>query len=200
MRRRPTAALLALALVALAGCGGGGSGTEKTIPRSDGAALMRVLRSARDASGDPAKCPELQRAVSSAQAKVASLPPSVNKDTRDSLTNGVNNLADDARQDCANVHTTPTTTETTPTTPTDTTPTSTAAPTQTQTTPPTQTHTQTSPPAQTQPTPGNGGATTPGGGGKGNGGAPGQGKKKGDKKAHGRDVAPGAGPVGGGGE
>jgi hypothetical protein len=146
------AAVAALAL--LAGCGG----DKKTIPNDAGGSLIRALRAARDNAGDPDKCPQLKAAVRLVQARVTALPASVDRDTRDSLVNGVNNLIDDANTECANVQTTPTTpTETTPT-PTETQPTETETqPTETQ---PTQTQPTTPTPTQTQP--GNGGTGPPG--------------------------------------
>ena len=171
--------LTALALVvslAVAGCGG----DKKTIPSDQGASLIRALRQVRDLSTDQQNCPQLPAAVQRVHSRVASLPASVDKNTRDSLVNGVNHLIDDVNSECQNAQTTPTTTtptQTTPpptqTTPTQTTPTQT---TPTQTTPTQTTPTQTTPPATT---PGNGGT------GPGNGGTPpGQDKKGKGKKGH----------------
>jgi hypothetical protein len=153
---RVLTALAALAAIGLlSGCGS----DKKTIPNDDGASLIRALRSARDLAGDQQKCPDLQRAVRLVQSRVESLPASVDKDTRDTLVNGVNNLIDDAQSECKNA--------TTPTTPTETQPTETQ-PTQTQPTEtqPTQTQpTQTQPTTPTSPTqtaPPNNGGVTPG--------------------------------------
>lgn len=172
-----SAALVVVLVLVLSGCGSGGS-DKKTIRTDKGATLIRQLRKARDAAGDPKKCPQLQRAVAAAQATAESLPRSVDHDTRATLTNGIRNLQDSATQDCAGVKTdTETTpTETAPTTETQAPPTTTKN-TPPPTTPPT-THT-TPPPTQTPPTtttppPPNGGAT-PGQGGT----PPGQQKKKG---------------------
>ena len=207
--RRPTALLIAAAIAAavpLAGCGSGGG--KNTIPRDDGARLVRLLRKARDAAGDPSKCNELKDAVSAAQAQVQALPASVDGDTRRSLENGMSNLDDRVRQDCSqqqtNTDTTPT--ETTPPTITQTAPPTTTetAPPTTETTPteptqtePTQTEPpQTAPPPQTVPGNGNGGVPPgQGGGGKGKGfeqtpgqpkkgarGKPGKGPKHGKEK------------------
>jgi hypothetical protein len=144
---RVLTALAALAAIALlAGCGS----DKKTIPNDDGASLIRALRSARDLAGDQQKCPDLQRAVRLVQSRVESLPASVDKDTRDTLVNGVNNLIDDAQSECKN-------TTTTDTTPTETQPTETQ-PTQTQ---PTQTQ-PTTPTSPTQTAPPNNGGVTPG--------------------------------------
>jgi hypothetical protein len=165
--RIATALVAVLALALLAGCGG----DKKTIPSNDAASLIRALRQARDLAGDPKKCPDLQIAVQRVNERVASLPASVDKDTRDSLVNGTNNLIDAARSDCQNVQTTPTTpTQSTPTTPPPTTPTTPSNTTPTTPTAPPPT-TPTTPPATT-PTAPNGGAAVP----------PGQGKKGGKKK------------------
>ena len=174
MRRLGTALAV---LCLLAGCGG----DAKTIPHDDGASLIRALRAARDLAGDPDKCPDLQRAVDRVRARVVELPASVDKDTRDSLVNGVNNLIDDASSECPGAETTPTETTPTETTPTETTtiPTET---TPTETTPPKTTPTTPTAPTQTTPTTGNGGVTPgnppevpPGQGKKGE-------KKKGDER------------------
>jgi hypothetical protein len=173
---RVVTALALVAAVALAGCGS----DKKTIPNSDGASLIRLLRQARDETGDPQKCPQLLTTVQRVQTRVASLPSSVDKNTRDSLVNGVNNLIDDSRNECANTQTTPT--ETAPTTPTQTAPTQTTPPTDTtptQSTPTQTTPTTPTPTTPTTPSPGNGG-TSPGNGGT----PPGQGNKK-DKGAKG---------------
>jgi hypothetical protein len=172
MIRTATALIAACALALLPGCGE----DKKTIPHDEGASLIRLLRDARDLAGDSDKCPQLQVAVRRVQTRVAALPSSVDKDTRDSLVNGVNNLIDNARSECENVKTTPTKTTPTDTVPTETTPTETQ-PTQTQ---PTQTQpTTTTPPPQTTPTtPGGNGGVTPGNPPEV---APGQ-EKKGDKK------------------
>jgi hypothetical protein len=175
MTRLATALIAILALALLAGCGGG---DKKTIPNAQGASLIRALRQARDLAGDSKNCPQLQTAVQRVQERVASLPPSVDKNTRDSLVNGTNNLISDAQSDCQNVQTTPTT----PTTPTTTQPTQTQ-PTQTQTQP---TQTQTTPTAPTTPT---GTTPAPGNGGVSPGNtpqvAPGQGRKHGKQGGEG---------------
>jgi hypothetical protein len=172
---RALTALALLAVLALPGCGG----DKKTIPRSDASSLIADLRDARDAAGDPDKCPELRAAVRRVQSGVGSLPASVDNDTRDSLVNGVNNLIDEASRECENAQTTPTTTTPTTTTPTATT--ETTPPPPTETTPPTTTPTAPTAPTQTTPTaPGNGngngnGGTPPG---QNPGTTPGQDKKK----------------------
>ena len=173
---RVLTALALVAALAVSGCGG----DKKTIPSDQGASLIRALRQARDLSGNTQQCPQLQAAVQRVQSRVASLPSSVDKNTRDSLVNGVNHLIDNTNSECANAQTTPTTTTPTATTPTATTPTTTTQTTPTQTTPTQTTPTTTTPTTTTptQTTPGNGGT------GPGNGGTPpGQGKKdKGGKK------------------
>jgi cell division septation protein DedD len=165
MTRALTALAAVAALALLPGCGS----DKKTIPNDAGASLIRSLRDARDLAGDPDKCPQLQAAVRRVQSRVEALPASVDKDTRDSLVNGVSNLIDDAQSECKNVQTTPTTTTPTTTTPTETQPTETQ-PTQTQPTAPPPTTPQTTP---TQTTPNNGGVTP----GNPPEVAPGQGKK-----------------------
>jgi hypothetical protein len=151
--RLSTALAVIAALVFLSGCGS----DKKTIPRDEGSSLIRTLRDARDLAGDPDKCPELQRAVRRVQSRVEALPRSVDSDTRNSLVNGVNNLIENARSECADVETTPTETTPTETTPTETTPTETQP---TETTPP-QTTPTTAPttPQETTPNNGNGGVT-----------------------------------------
>jgi cell division protein FtsN len=175
---RVLTALALVAALAVAGCGG----DKKTIPNGDGASLIRALRGARDLTGDPQKCTQLQAAVEDVQNRVSSLPSSVDKNTRESLQNGVNHLIDNAQSECANAQTTPTTTTPTTTTPTTTTETTPTQTTPTQTTPTQTTPTQTTPTQTTPTTP-----TTPGNGGAGPGNAPGQDKKgdKGGKKEHG---------------
>ena len=156
------AACAALAAVPLAGCGGG---DERTIPHDQGSTLIRVLRNARDQAGDPARCDALLRSVSSAQAEVQQLPSSVSGDTRRTLVQGVDNLAQTATQECQSAQTTPTQTTPTATTPAPTTTETTPPPTTTTpTTPPPTTPTETTPPpTATTPAPGNGtGGVQPG--------------------------------------
>jgi cell division protein FtsN len=173
--RALTAVAIAASLL-VAGCGS----DKKTIPNDEGASLIRLLRAARDTAGDPQKCPQLLDAVQKVQSKVADLPSSVNKNTRDSLVNGVNHLIDDANNECKNTQTTQTTTTPTTTTPTTTTETTPTQTTPTQTTPTQTTPTQTTPTSPTTPTgPGNGGTGT--GTGPGNGGTP-PGQDKGTKE------------------
>ena len=189
MIRLATAVAVCAALV-FAGCG---NGNEKTIPHDDGATLIRLLKQARDDAGDRSKCDSLERTIASIQARVQSLPASVDKDTRDSLTNGVSNLSDSARQECQKTQTT--TTKSTPTTPPQTTPTTPS--TTTPTTPPQTTPTtpsNTTPSTPTQPTtPNNGGApgpsTAPGqqkGNGKGQKGPKDRPTGKGKGNGHGK--------------
>jgi hypothetical protein len=170
---RALTALAVAASLVVAGCGS----DKKTIPNDDGASLIRALRQARDATGDPQKCTQLISAVDKVRTRVVSLPSSVDKDTRDSLVNGVNHLIDDANKECSNTQTTPTTT----------TPTTTTPPTTTTETTPTQTTTTQTTPTQTTPTQTTPTQTTPGNGGTGPENAPGQDKKKDKpgKKGHG---------------
>jgi hypothetical protein len=171
-RRASLALLLVLASpVVFAGCGSSG---KKTIPRSDAATLVRQLKAARAAAGTPPHCRRLLSAVAQARSTVDSLPSKVDRNTRDSLRNGVANLASSARQDCQNVQTN-TSTATTPTVTTPPTTTSAPPPPTTATTPPPTTHSTPAPPTtppQTNQTPDNGQAP-PGQGGV----PPGQQKK-----------------------
>ena len=179
--RSLTALAAAAALLSLAGCGG----DKKTIPKDDASRLIADLRDVRDLAGDQTNCPDLPAAVRRVQARVLSLPSSVDSDTRETLVGGVNNLIDDVRTECENVQTTPTTPTTPETTPQTTQ--ETAPPTTQQTAPPTTPTTpQTTPTTPTTPGNGNGG-TPPGQGGPGN--AQGQDKKKGpkDKKKKGKE-------------
>ena len=168
MRRAVTrlAACLALAAVSLAGCGDKAPG----IARRDASELVGLLKVAREQADNPEQCAPLLATIRQIDAKVRSLPSKVDKDVRDTLENGVRNLAASAEQQCAQTQTVPTTPttptvpETTPTTPTETTPTETTPP---ETTPPETTPPETTPPETTPP------ATTPNTGGQG----PGNGKK-----------------------
>jgi hypothetical protein len=154
MTRRLTA-LIACAVLVLAA---GGCGKKKApgIPRSDASELVQLLKTARASAGDPQRCETLLGTISDLQTKVASLPAKVDRDVRESLANGVNNLSVSAQTQCEQTQTTPTT-PTVPTVP-QTTPT---IPPPTQTIPPT---TPTFPTTPTTPPP-----TTPGGGGGGGG-------------------------------
>jgi hypothetical protein len=183
--RRLTALLAAFALAAvpLAGCGK----KEPGIPRDDASQLIRLLRQAREQADDPQSCDELQATVRRVAAKVRALPDKTDGDVRDSLRNGVRNLASSARAQCRKEKPPKTTTETTPTetTPTETTPTETTPTetTPTETTPPPTTPPTTPPPTTPVPTtPGTGGQT-PGNNGNGKGG--GKKKDKHEKKKHG---------------
>jgi predicted small lipoprotein YifL len=174
MRRRLTAlaATLAAVAVTLAGCGDKAPG----LPKRDATELVRLLKKAQTASDDPqGRCDELLATVAKLEQKVAGLPSNVDRDVRDSLGNGVKNLASSSNSLCSQ-NQTPTTTTTTPTVTIPTTPPPTTPPTtppSTQTTPPPTTPT-TPPPTTTPPhtVPGNGtGGTGPGngnGGGEGN--------------------------------
>jgi hypothetical protein len=153
------AAGLALAVVPLAGCGDKAPG----IPRGDATALVRELKQIQVLSDDPQRCDDLIAAIQDLAAKVRALPSSTDRDVRDTLANGVRNLAESARVQCQGTQTTPTVT--TPTVTTETVPpptTETTPPPTTETTPPPTT--QTTPPPTSVPTP-----TTPGTGGQGPG-------------------------------
>jgi hypothetical protein len=166
------AATLVLAAVPLAGCGSKAPG----VPRGDASAMIRELRRIQVLSDDPKRCNDLVAAIQNLAARVRSLPASTDPDVRDTLANGVRNLADSARTQCQGTQTIPTVT--TPTVTTQTVPpptTQTTPPPTTQTTPPPTT--QTTPPPTTPPTtttPGTGtgggtGGTGPGNNGRGNG-------------------------------
>lgn len=174
MRRRLTiiAACAALAAVPLAGCGKKAPG----IPRSNASELISLLRTAQRQADDPQKCESLLATTRDLQSKVGELPSTTDKDVRDSLGNGVRNLRESARSQCAKTETTPTTPETIPTVPTTPPATTEAVPTTPQpTTPPETTPPETVPPPVT--TPGPAVPTTPGTGGVG----PGKGHGKGGK-------------------
>jgi hypothetical protein len=175
--RRLTALLACLALafvpLALAGCGD----KEPGIPRGDAADLIDLLRKAQEESDDPQRCDELLATVRDIAARVRDLPSNVDADVRDSLTNGVRNLAALSRQQCEEADT-ETTTTTTPAVPTETLPPPTSA-----TTPPPPTETTPPPPTETTPPPTTPPPTTPdtggtGPGNDGNGAGPGAGEKR----------------------
>ena len=172
------ACLVALVAVPLAGCGDKAPGVSKR----QASELVHLLRRAQSESDNPQRCNKLLATISSVSAKVQALPSKVDADVRESLSNGVKNLDESARSQCAKAQTTPTTTATTPTATVPTTPPATTATTPTPTTPttPPTTTTPSPPPTTTAPTP-----TTPapgtGGTGPGNagtGGAVGNGQRK----------------------
>jgi hypothetical protein len=179
------AASLAVAAVPLAGCGDKAPG----IPRGDAAEMIDLLQQAQEQSDDPQRCDELAATIRRVAARVRDLPAKTDQDVRDSLTNGVRNLAASARAQCRDTNTT---TETTPTVPT----TETVPPPTTETTPPPTTEvtppppTETTPPPTTPPTP-----TTPGTGGtgpgNGNGEGNGNGQGQGTGLGNGKRVPPG---------
>ena len=187
------AACLAVTAVPLAGCGN----KEPGVGKRDASELVRLLRKVQAASDDPKRCDQLAADIADVRAKVRQLPSKVDADVRESLRNGVKNLADSARTRCENTQTTPT-----DTTPTDTTPTQTVPPQTTETAPPPPStatippppSTATNPPPTNIPpiptTPDTGGTGPGNGNGNGQGNANGQGKgvgkgKKGKKKDHG---------------
>jgi hypothetical protein len=190
MTRRLTAlaASLAIAALPLAGCGD----TPPGLAKKDANELTRLLRKAQTASDNPEqRCDTLLAAVAKLNEKAAALPSKVDKDVRDSIQNGIKNLADQSNSLCSQQKT-PTTTTTTPTTTVPTAPpvTTQTLPPQTHTTPP---QTQEPPPTQAPPstTPGNGG--TPPGDGNGNGGGNGNGNGGGSGDGNGSG---GIGPQG----
>jgi hypothetical protein len=169
MTRRLTAIAASLAVLAfpVAGCGDKAPG----IPKRDASELTRLLKKAQTASDNPEQdCDVLLATVSKLERRVGELPSNVDRDVRDSLNNGIRNLAQSSASLCKGTETTPTTTTPPPTT-------ETVPPVTTQTIPPptTQTvpppNTQTTPPTTT-PTVPNTGGTGPGNGngGGGNGG------------------------------
>jgi hypothetical protein len=174
VRRRLTALVACVALVAvpLGGCGGD---KAPGIPKSDAGELVNLLKKIREDADNPQRCDALLATLGDLQAKVASLPSDVDRDVRDSLANGVKNLATSAQAQCAKTTTTPTTT--TPTIPQPTTtipqPTITIPPTTT-TTVPQPTTTIPTTPTPTSPN-GNGGGGSGGGGNGGTGGTGGPG-------------------------
>jgi predicted small lipoprotein YifL len=193
MKRRLTAlaATLTVLAVPLAGCGDEGPG----IPKRDATELVRLLKKAQTASDNPeARCDSLLATVAKLNRKVGELPSDTDRDVRDTLANGVRNLAQSSASLCKGTQTTPT--ETTPPPTTETIPpptTQTIPPPTTQTIPPPTTETT---PPPTTPTVPNSGGTGPGGGngnggggggqggGNGNGSGSGNGKVKGAKKGH----------------
>jgi hypothetical protein len=191
-------ALCALLALVFAGCGGGGD--EKTIPRDEAARLVELLQEAQVAAGDQDRCDRLLQLVPRIQAEVGDLPDSVDSDTRETLTDGVAQLADHAREECQDTETTetaPTTTTETETVPPPTTETETEPPPTTETEPPPTTETE-PPPTVPEPTvPEEGGAEPPGGEGEGQfesapgqekngkGPKPDKGPKGKEKKGHG---------------
>jgi hypothetical protein len=181
------AASLAIAALPLAGCGDNPPGLAK----KDANELIRLLRKAQTASDNPEqRCDTLLAAVAKLNERVAALPSKVDKDVRDSLQNGVKNLADQSNSLCSQQKT-PTTTTTTPTTtvPTTPPPTTQTLPPQTHTTPPPTTPPPTTPPPTQEP--GNGGTPPGNGNGNGNGGGNGNGNGNGNGQGSG-----GIGPQG----
>jgi hypothetical protein len=164
------AACVAVTALPLAGCGNKAPGLAKR----DASELIRLLRRAQAASDDPARCNELLATISTVRAKVQALPPNVDSGVRESLSNGVDNLAQSARANCqpTNTATQTTPTQTIPTTPPP--PTATIPPPTTATTPPPTTAT-TPPPTVPPTTPGTGGTGPGNGNGSGNGNGNGKG-------------------------
>jgi cell division septation protein DedD len=174
------AACLAVTALPLAGCGNKAPGLDKR----DASELIRLLRKAQGASDDPARCNELLATISTLRAKVLALPSKVDSGVRESLSSGVDNLAQSARTNCqaaqtTPTQTTPTQTQTIPTTPPPTT--AITPPPSTATTPPPST--STAPPPTVPPVP-----TSPGTGGTGPGNGNGNGNGNGKRnQKHGKD-------------
>ena len=161
----------------LPGCG---SSTKRTIPTADGDRLIRAIQAA-DQYSSAGQCGRARRKVVDARFLLGRLPASVDKDTRQGITDGLARLDSLITSECqkpqdTNTQTTQTETTQSQTTPTVTTQTET---TQSQTTP-TQTQTQTTQtntvptsttPTSTTPTTttGTGGTPPPPGNGAGNG-------------------------------
>jgi hypothetical protein len=184
------AAILAVGAVPLAGCGGS---KAPGIPKRDATELLRLLRKAQAESDNPQqRCDSLLATVRKLEQKVAALPSKVDRDVRDTLTNGVKNLAASSASLCQQTQTTPTT-PTTPTVPT----TPTTPPPTTQTTPPPTTQTTPPPTTQTTPPPTTPPPTTPGTGGTGPGAGNGNGNGIGNGK---RGFRPGGNGHRGGGD
>jgi predicted small lipoprotein YifL len=195
MKRRLTAlaATIAVLAVPLAGCGDEGPG----IPKRDATELVRLLKKAQTASDNPeSRCDSLLATVAKLNRKVGELPSDTDRDVRDTLANGVRNLAQSSATLCKGTQTTPT--ETTPPPTTETVPpvtTQTVPPVTTQTIPPPTTPTTPPPTTPTVPNSGgtgpgagngngngNGGGGEGGGNGSGSGNGNGNGKVKGAKK------------------
>lgn len=189
MMRRLTAAAVCLGVAALPLAGCGSKGQE--LSSSEAAALVKLLRKAQAASDNPQqRCDTLLATVRKLDKKVAALPSKVDKDIRDSLSNGVKNLDDQSTSLCSQqqtpTNTTPTPTITTPTVPP---PTTVTVPPHTNTTPP---HTNTTPPPTTPPNNNPSGGVTPGNG-NGNGNGNGKGGGKGNGNGNGNGSASGGG-------
>jgi hypothetical protein len=160
--RAVLAGALGFAAAFVVACGGGSG----LLSSNDASNLNNQLDSVSSALHSK-NCGDVSNATSQLADDVVNLPGSLNSTLRNNLTQGVSTIAQLARQQCANVPATPTTTtptntDTTPTqTHTETTPTT---PTNTNTTPTTPTNTNTTPETPTTPT---GTTTTQGTGGAG---------------------------------
>ena len=130
--------LAVLAALLVAGCG---DEDKPTIPAENADRLVDLLRQARVQAGDQDRCGKLEDLVVQIRAEVEQLPGSVDRDTRRSLRSGVGNLEDLAREECANVETTKTETQT------ETAPTTETEP------PPPPVETEPPPPVETEPPP-----------------------------------------------
>jgi cell division septation protein DedD len=150
MRRTlATIALLAVA-AGFAGCGSSG----KKIPSSNATDLIARLNEAKLRSSGKPDCNGLTSdTIPALQAGVAALPPKTDKDIRDTLREGIDNLRNLVQAKCSQQTTTSSTTSTTSTSTSTSTPTTTQTTTSTSTPPPpppthTTTSTQTAPPTK----------------------------------------------------
>jgi hypothetical protein len=168
--RRGLATIGVCAVVAAFAAGCGSSGPK--IPQSNASDLIARLQEAKQRSGgNKPDCTGLTSdTIPALQSGVSGLPPNTDKDIRDTLKEGVDNLRNLVQAKCSQQTTTSSTTKTTSTTTSTPTTTTTTTPTTTTTTPapppppPTTQTTSTSP--KTNPS----GGVPPGQAKKGNGG------------------------------
>lgn len=157
MTRTRLTALVALVAVAVPVAGCGKSGPK--IPKQKAAEIVLRLQQA-EGRNSPLRCNDLkQDTIPTLQQLVRSLPSKTDKDIRDTLSEGIDNLRNLVAAECSTKQPpkTPTVTQTTQTQPSTTTQTTT--PTTTNTTPTTGTTTNTTPTTPTTPT-----TTSPSGG------------------------------------
>jgi hypothetical protein len=154
LRHLIATALAIAVLVPLAGCGGGDKG--KDIPRAQAAAIINRLREV-ERRNDPLRCQDLQQdSLPALQQQIDSLPADTDSDIKDTLTNGVDHLAELVSNECNQQQTQTDTGPTQPSTPSTPSTTTEAPPTTTETKPPTDTNTPPSntTPSNTTPSPG----------------------------------------------
>jgi len=142
MRRALAIIALVAAAAGFAGCGSSG----QKIPPSNAADLIALLQEAKQRSGGKPDCNGLTSGtIPALESGIGGLPANINKDIRDTLKEGVDNLRNLVQAKCSQQSTTSSTTSTTssstPTTPTTTTTTTTSTSTPP---PPPPTHTTTS--------------------------------------------------------